>query len=186
MATTTGARRAATREPDTTGRAPATRIETEPETGAASPDTGAAPTGFPAALLRGVRAVIDTMGAPVSDSLLGRHPRPAPITLDERVEDGAVVVEAELPGVGPDAITVAAEDGRLTLQADREPEPASGVLRRHERRTGRFARDLALPPHTDPTTITATYADGVLTVRVPLPAPPAPVDRVEIPVRHHR
>lgn len=169
MATTTGARRAATQEPGTT-----------------SPETGVAPTGVPAALLRGVRAVIDTMGAPVSDSLLGRRPRPAPITLDERVEDGAVVIEADLRGVGPDAITVAAQDGRLTLQADREPGAGTGVLRRHQRRTVRFAHELALPPHTDPTTITATYAGGVLTVRVPLPAPPAAVDRLEIPVRHRR
>jgi HSP20 family protein len=182
--TTTRTRRDASEEPGATDGTPAT------ETGTGSPDAGtasaAAPNGFPSALLRGVRAVVAMLGAPVPDSLLGRHPRPAPITVDERVEDGAVVVEAELPGVGPDAITVAAEDGRLILQADREPGAATGVLRRHERRTGRLARDLALPPHTDPTTITASYADGLLTVRIPLPAPPEPVERVEIPVRHRR
>ena len=129
------------------------------------------------------------MSAPVPDSLLGRHPRTTTITVDERVEDDAVVVDAELPGLDPGDTTVAAEDGRLLLHAVREagPEnarPDTAGRRRRERRTGTFHRELAVPPDTDPSTITASYADGVLTVRIPLPAPRTPTERVEIPVRY--
>ncbi|MDD7967990.1 Hsp20 family protein [Actinomycetospora lemnae] len=179
MSTTSRARRTAPEEPD--GQEPTpTTAPTDGE------DTATTPSGVTGLLSRGARAVVDTLGAPVADSLLGRHPRSTSITTDERVEEGALVIEAELPGFSPDAITVAAEDGELLLRAEREIEPGHGRLRRRERRTGVFTRDLALPPGTDPTTITATYADGVLTVRVPLPEPPASARRVEIPVRHRR
>ncbi|GAA4880375.1 Hsp20/alpha crystallin family protein [Actinomycetospora straminea] len=179
MATTTRARRNEPEEPAGSEPTPAT-VTTDAEA------TSRPASGVTGVLSRGARAVVETLGAPVADSLLGRHPRSTGITTDERVEEGALVVEAELPGFAPDAITVAAEGGELFLRAQREIEPGTGRLQRRERRTGTFARDLVLPPGTDPTTITATYADGVLTVRVPLPEPSPSSRRVEIPVRHRR
>ena len=133
--------------------------------------------------------VVGTLSAPVSDGLLGRRPRVTTIAVDERVEGDAVVVDAELPGFAPGDITVAAEGGRLLLHAVREAGPGNARpdndgQRRRERRTGTFHRELAVPPDTDPSTITASYADGVLTVRMPLPAPRTPTERVEIAVRH--
>jgi hypothetical protein len=41
---------------------------------------------------------------------------------------------------------------------------------RRERRHGAFARSMALPPGVDAKRITATATDGVLEVRVPMPA----------------
>ncbi|PVZ06836.1 Hsp20/alpha crystallin family protein [Actinomycetospora cinnamomea] len=187
MGTPTRARRTGTEErPDTPAEAATdataegTTPEAQSESGTAPPEASGGVTG---ALLRGVRAVGGAMSAPVTDSLLGRRPR-ASITVDERVDEDTLVVEAELPGLTPDDIRVAVEGGRLLLRAEREARP--GGLRRRERRTGTLSRELALPPHTDPTAITASYADGLLIVRVPLPAPPTPVERVEIPVSHRR
>ena len=194
MTTRTRAQRAGTHE--RTDVAAATSAGTARETATlataeSGTDTGApAPSGgITGALLRGARAVVDTLSAPVSDGFLGRHPRMTAIAVDERVEDDAVVVDAELPGFAPGDITVAAEGGRLLLHAVREAAPGndrsdSAGLRRRERRTGTFHRELAVPPDTDPSTITASYADGVLTVRMPLPVAPRPAERIEIPVRH--
>jgi HSP20 family protein len=194
MATTTRGRRAGTHE--RTDVAAATAAGTSTETATTGPAESATDTARPApsggissALLRGARAVVRTLSAPVSDSLLGRHPRMTTIAVDERVEDDAVVVDAELPGFAPGDITVAAEGGRLLLHAVREAGPGNAGpdnarRRRRERRTGTFHRELAVPPDTDPSTITASYAAGVLTVRMPLPAPRTPTERVEIPVRH--
>ncbi|GAA4759999.1 Hsp20/alpha crystallin family protein [Actinomycetospora chibensis] len=194
MATTTRGRRAGTHE--RTDPAAATAAGTSTETATTATAESATDTAQPApsggmsgALVRGARAVVGTLSAPVSDSLLGRRPRVSTIAVDERVEDDAVVVDAELPGFAPGDITVAAEGGRLLLHAVRDagPEnarPDTARQRRRERRTGTFHRELAIPPDTDPSTITASYADGVLTVRMPLPAPRTPTERVEIPVRH--
>ncbi|WP_433038162.1 Hsp20/alpha crystallin family protein [Actinomycetospora sp. CA-053990] len=194
MASTTRGRRAGT--PERTDIAAATAAGTSTKTATTATAESATDTAQPApsggitgALLRGARAVVDTLSAPVPDGFLGRHPRMTAIAVDERVEDDAVVVDAELPGFAPGDITVAAEGGRLLLHAVREAAPGTdrsdtAGLRRRERRTGTFHRELAVPPDTDPSTITASYADGVLTVRMHLPAPRTPTERVEIPVRH--
>ncbi len=60
-------------------------------------------------------------------------------------------------------------DGTLTLRGERKGEPvgeAEAVLRR-ERATGPFVRHVLLPTSVDPAGVTATYRDGVLTIRVP-------------------
>ena len=194
MATTTRGRRAGTHE--RTDVAAATAAGTSTETATTATAESATETARPApsggisgVLLRGARVVVGTLSAPVSDGLLGRRPRVTTIAVDERVEGDAVVVDAELPGFAPGDITVAAEGGRLLLHAVREAGPGNARpdndgQRRRERRTGTFHRELAVPPDTDPSTITASYADGVLTVRMPLPAPRTPTERVEIAVRH--
>ena len=130
MATTTRGRRAGTHE--RTDTAAATAAGTSTETAATATAEGATDTAQPApssgissVLLRGARAVVDTLSAPVSDSLLGRHPRVTTIAVDERVEDDAVVIDAELPGFAPGDITVAAERGRLFLHAVRGPAPGT-------------------------------------------------------------
>jgi HSP20 family protein len=76
---------------------------------------------------------------------------------------------AELPGMNRSDIEVELEDGVLTIQGEkkeeRRDETAQGLL--YERRWGRFSRRFTLPRAVDANGITAHYADGVLTVRVP-------------------
>lgn len=77
-----------------------------------------------------------------------------------------VVVRLELPGldVAKD-VTVDVEDGRLVVAGERRDERnGEGGLR--EVRYGSFRRSFGLPGHVTADDVTASYAAGVLTVRV--------------------
>jgi HSP20 family protein len=138
---------------------------------------------------RGFRLLADLASAVDPRGAVGRvAPRPPTIPVEKRVEGDAVVFEAELPGFAADDIAVAAQNGRLILHAEHEaPLEGRGTSTapapRRGRRTGPLTRELNLPPGADPARIDARYADGLLVVRVPLPAPSS-TERVEIPVRH--
>lgn len=75
------------------------------------------------------------------------------------------IVEAELPGVKPEAVDVQVVDGALTLKAVRENE-AAAFLRR-ERMSGAFARTIELPAGVDAERVEASLRDGVLTIILP-------------------
>lgn len=98
------------------------------------------------------------------------------IRVDEYVDDGTLVIKAELPGIDPDRdLRLTVDDGVLDLRAERtvtEDTEDRGYAR-HELRYGTFARRLPLPDGVDAAAIGATYKDGILTVRVPVPQPPA-------------
>jgi|SRR5215813_4306448 len=81
----------------------------------------------------------------------------------------AVTVKAEVPGVDPKDITLALENGVLTLKGEKEEEKEERDKRYHrvERAYGAFARALRLPATVDPGKVTATFKDGVLTVTMP-------------------
>lgn len=81
-----------------------------------------------------------------------------------------VVITVELPGVKREAIAVELEGDLLTISGERPALPAeAGTVHRQERPTGRFARSLSLTQGRD-REISASLADGVLTVRVSPPA----------------
>jgi HSP20 family protein len=89
----------------------------------------------------------------------------SPLADVSETED-AYLVEAGLPGVKRDQINVQVSGGQLVISgevADRERE---GVLRRAARRRGRFEYRTTLPADADPDQVSASLADGVLTVRV--------------------
>jgi HSP20 family protein len=105
-------------------------------------------------------------------------PRPLPSTsfswsptTDVYEKDGALVVKAELPGVKKDDISVAVERGVLTIAAQRAEANENKDARYYvaERFSGSLQRSLALPEGVTTDAITATFKDGVLEVRVPLP-----------------
>ena len=79
-----------------------------------------------------------------------------------------LVIKAELPDMKREQISVTFEDTVLTLKGERaESEVSQGRFRRVERRSGTFSRSFTLPNTADPSGITASYKDGVLTVRIP-------------------
>jgi HSP20 family protein len=102
------------------------------------------------------------------------------IRVDEYHENGTLVVRAELPGVDPvKDVEITVTDGVLHIVAERR-SPAKEddkTLVRRELRYGAFSRALRLPEGTTATDITATYADGILEIRVPRrePTPPSPI-----------
>lgn len=87
-------------------------------------------------------------------------------------EEGVVFVRAELPGVDPEAIDVELEGTILRIRgekrSEKEVEEADSYL--YECRYGRFEREVPLPEGVDASEVEASFDQGVLTVRIALPA----------------
>lgn len=97
--------------------------------------------------------------------------RPTPgiqgIRVEDFVEDGMYVVRAELPGIDPGKdVTITVDDRLLTISAERSEETTE--KNRSEFRYGSFSRTVALPADAKEEDIKASYAKGILTVRVPV------------------
>ncbi|MGD9997022.1 MAG: Hsp20/alpha crystallin family protein [Ilumatobacteraceae bacterium] len=94
------------------------------------------------------------------------------IRVEEEMVDDQLVIRAELPGVDPDKdIDITLDDDMLTIAAERRKEESSttdGTFR-SEFRYGSFRRSMRLPHETDASAITASYRDGILEVKVPVP-----------------
>jgi HSP20 family protein len=101
--------------------------------------------------------------------------------LDAWETDDALVYAFDLPGIPQDKISVEAEDGALTVTAERERSEA--ISREHfhrlERRHGVFSRTVGLPQGVSEDAINASYKDGVLEIRVPKPEQAKP-KKIEI------
>lgn len=90
-----------------------------------------------------------------------------PIRIEDYVEDGHYVVRAELADVDPAKdVEVTVGSGYLTIRAERSAKTEG--RHRSEFRYGSFRRSLALPADADEDAVTASYRDGVLTIRVGL------------------
>ena len=95
---------------------------------------------------------------------LGRGHAPA---ADLTETGDAYVAEVELPGVRKDDISVELAGRDLRVAGDYSREAADGRALRRARRSGRFEYQVTLPGQADADKITASLADGVLTVTVP-------------------
>lgn len=107
------------------------------------------------------------------------------LRVDEVVEDGALVVRADMAGIDPEKdVDITVEEGVLHLRAERrqEEETEGKSYRRRELRYGSFSRDIPLPEGTSDQDIKATYKDGVLEVRVPMPKAEAKKQSRKVPV----
>ncbi len=103
--------------------------------------------------------------------------------MDVYEKDGKLVVKAELPGMKKEDVEVTVEEGDLVIKGERktESEVKQEDYYRSERSYGSFYRRVPLPEGVDPEKATATYADGILEIDVPLPAKPKQTER-KIPV----
>ncbi len=91
------------------------------------------------------------------------------VPMDVAASDGEIVVEAILPGVKPDEVDITVEGNALTITGDTTTtaSQAEGSVLLQEIRRGRFSRTLTLPDGLEPDKATATFEDGVLTLRIP-------------------
>lgn len=78
-----------------------------------------------------------------------------------------VILRADLPGLGKEAIELNAAPNFLMIRGNREPAEASSDPLRVERTFGAFQRLVSLPATADTARITAKFSRGVLEVRVP-------------------
>jgi HSP20 family protein len=90
------------------------------------------------------------------------------------------IVHFDLPGIDADSIDLTTEENVLTVSAQRTYEPEEGdEILVSERPQGKFSRQLFLGEGLDREAITASYDQGVLTVKVPM-AERAKPRRIEI------
>lgn len=84
-------------------------------------------------------------------------------------ENHDLIVKAELPAMKKDDIKVTVEQNVLTLEGERQFDSsvAKDQYHRLERGFGSFRRSFTLPTTIDGSRVSATYADGVLTVTLP-------------------
>jgi len=81
------------------------------------------------------------------------------------------ILRADLPGLVEEDVSIELEDTVLTVSGERKVEHDEGQegYYRVERATGAFSRSLTLPEGVDADSIEASFANGVLEVRVPKP-----------------
>ena len=83
--------------------------------------------------------------------------------------DHEVVLKAELPDMKREDINLTFENGVLTVKGERKfsDDVRREDYHRIERQHGTFSRSFTLPNTVDASRISATYKDGLLTIRLP-------------------
>lgn len=110
----------------------------------------------------------DSFVSPLSWRTLGNGEGMTP-AIDVHETPDELVVTAALPGVKPDDVEITMTGQSLTLRgefkADERVERDQYLYR--ERRYGTFNRSLQLPVRVQGEKADATFADGILTLRIP-------------------
>ncbi|MET4137576.1 HSP20 family protein [Pseudarthrobacter sp. PvP090] len=105
----------------------------------------------------------------LTQQVFGTAARPAAMPMDAWQEDGEFVVAFDLPGVNVDSVDLDIERNVLTVRAERrDPTQPNVELIASERPRGVFSRQLILGDTLDTEKVRAQYADGVLTLRIPV------------------
>jgi len=91
------------------------------------------------------------------------------LPVDVSMTADELVVEAQLPGIKPDEVDITVENGRLTIRgetaSERSEEDGDFLVR--EIRRGAFNRSIGLPNGVEPDKASATFDNGILTLRIP-------------------
>lgn len=103
--------------------------------------------------------------------------RPMPVNVYQ--EPDAMVVEAMIPGAGPDDVDVQSGDGMLTIRA--RTRVADREYVHQEIHTVEWQRQLALPADLKYEQAQADAENGILTIRIPKARPQAP-EKIRIQV----
>ena len=99
----------------------------------------------------------------------GTPTRPAAMPMDAYKQGDQFVIHLDLPGVDPSTIDLTVEKNALTVRAERRRIAGDDIETLvRERMWGSFARRFTLGDSLDADRIEASYADGVLTLTVPM------------------
>jgi HSP20 family protein len=110
------------------------------------------------------RMVDDVMGSMLGAATSARNYEP---TIDIRATDDEVVFVCDLPGVRREDVEITLENHTLTINGSRKFEPRENEQVVLGRPYGAFSRSFKLPDYFDESNLSATLADGVLTISVP-------------------
>ncbi|GIG24887.1 Hsp20/alpha crystallin family protein [Cellulomonas denverensis] len=112
--------------------------------------------------------------------VLGAERAAAQMPMDLYRSGDHYVAHFDLPGADPGSIDVNLDDRTLTVRAQRTPHPDEGVqYLTKERPTGTYARQLTVGRGLNLDAVSASYADGVLTLTIPV-AEEAKPRRIEV------
>lgn len=98
----------------------------------------------------------------------GTTSRPTMMLMDAWRDGDRFHVEFDLPGVDPSSIDLDVERNVVTVNAHRESMSDDVERLAAERPRGHFSRQLVLGENLDTDNITANYADGVLSLEIPV------------------
>jgi HSP20 family protein len=99
--------------------------------------------------------------------LHGRRARQIPVDAYRRGDE--FKVHLDMPGVDPSSIELTVERDVLSVRAERSWAPLEGdEIQVSERAQGEFSRQLFLGEALDRDHVAAAYADGVLTITIPV------------------
>lgn len=119
------------------------------------------------------------------DRIVGQHDGLVSMPIDAYRRGNDVWVHIDLPGIAADSIDLNVERNVLTVSADRHWHREDGdQMYVAERPRGSFRRQIHLGDHLDTDHVEADYADGVLTVRIPV-ADDATPRKIPIGGHHH-
>jgi HSP20 family protein len=96
---------------------------------------------------------------------LAEHAWTPPVDIEET--DDAYVVEAELPGVKREDVSIELAGNELSVTGEIKEKERTGIVRRSSRRVGRYELRVVLPDNIDGDKVDAKLKDGVLRVSVP-------------------
>lgn len=124
------------------------------------------------------RELDDLFRDPVAAQKAGTESRPVALlpSVDVHEDADRYVLRADLPGVQPADIQVTADQGVLTIHAERRVERREGEnpQGRYERFAGTFARRFTLPEDANTDAISARSTHGVLELTIPKQVKPEP------------
>jgi len=89
--------------------------------------------------------------------------------VDIHEEDNQILIQADLPDLDPNEVSLQVNDGVLSLKGERrqKEERQGDRYSRRERRYGVFSREFRLPETVDAEGISADYDKGVVRIRLP-------------------
>ncbi len=85
-------------------------------------------------------------------------------------KEHVALVQAEIPGIDPEDLSINAQDDILTLSFERKVEVKEEEVKilRSERPSGKFSRTIRLPFRVDANLVDARFKQGVLSVTLPM------------------
>lgn len=97
------------------------------------------------------------------------QPRESHFSPDCDIVEGAdhYTILVDLPGLSKKQMSLTQKDRVLTVRGEREfVLEADETLKKNERKRGIFSRSFAVPAHADPSSVSATFKNGVLHIKL--------------------
>jgi len=91
--------------------------------------------------------------------------------IESHVDNGNLIVKADLPGVDPKEVSVSVVGNQLTIEGERKHEEKKEEKDYfyQELSYGKFSRSMTVPEGVDADKVKATFKNGVLEVSMPAP-----------------